>query len=228
MYIVYLCSRSINNVSPFLEVNGTSIVERICNGFSKLSGCENIFLTNVPSDRNSESLFENTRVVVVPANTMGSAATALYGTCTLNPDSPMWLVCTNEFVDVNWKEVTDWFVENKADVGMLTFKSTANKYSYVKTQGDKVLELAQYNQISNFATTGAFWFRKVDFFITAAKQLIMKRVVVNNQYYVALSINQSILAGKSVLHKAIDRNDYYPAKDMRDILRMEIILNEKD
>ncbi len=228
MYVVYLCSRSAKNNSPFLEVNGTSIVERIYNSFSNLHINENIFLTNDISDKNIERLFNNSRVIVVPTNTMGSAATSLYGTCALNQEMPMWLVCTNEFVDVNWKDVTDWFVEKQADVGMLSFNSTADKYSYIKTNDDNVLELSQYNQISNLAITGAFWFRKVDIFTSSAKQLILKRATINNQYYVALSINQSILNGNRVIHKPFDRDNYYPAKNMRDIIRMEILLNEKN
>ncbi|MBL97001.1 MAG: hypothetical protein CMF52_04215 [Legionellales bacterium] len=149
-------------------------------------------------------------IVALQSNTGGSACTALYAACKLQQDTPLLIISTNEIVDICYADVLSSF-ENDADGGIMTFSSVHPRYSYIKLLNSSIVEVCQQKPLSNYATTGSFWFRKTSFFVNAAKKSIFNNCVTSNQFYIAPVYNQMLLDGMKIHHYDVEGH-YIPFK----------------
>lgn len=167
-------------------------------------------------DNIAKVLFPEATIVALPGITSGSACTALYGACTLRQDIPLLIISTNEVVNIDYATVLESFEKSNADGGVMTFNSVHPRYSYVKILDSYIVEFCQRNPVSNFATTGSFWFKKTSDFVNAAKKSIFNNCVTASQYYIAPVYNQMILECKKIHYYDVT-GKYIPFKeDMKD------------
>jgi len=96
--------------------------------------------------------------------------------------------------------------ESGADGGIVTFKATHPKWSYVKVDDNGfVTEVAEKNPISNNATVGYYYWKRGSDFVKYANQMIEKDVRVNSEFYVCPVFNEAIADGKNVRIKEVER-----------------------
>jgi dTDP-glucose pyrophosphorylase len=89
--------------------------------------------------------------------------------------------------------------ETDADGGIVTFKATHPKWSFVKVdENGLVTEVAEKNPISNTATVGFYYWKHGTDFVRYAEEMIDKNITVNNEFYVCPVFNQAIEAGKKI------------------------------
>ena len=87
-------------------------------------------------------------------------------------------------------------VNNNLDGGMLTFKSTHPKWSFVKLdEQGYISEVAEKKPISDIATVGIYYWNKGSDYVKYAERMIEKNIRVNNEFYVAPVYNEAILDG---------------------------------
>jgi hypothetical protein len=162
-------------------------------------------------DNIARVLAPDANIVPLQGNTGGSACTALYGACGLQQDIPLLVISTNEIVDISYAEVLKSFEDGNADGGVMTFNSVHPRYSYIKILDSRIVEFCQQNPVSNYATTGTFWFRKTSDFVSAAKKSIFNNCVTSNQFYIAPVYNQMLLNGLKIDHHDVT-GSYIPFK----------------
>jgi len=80
-----------------------------------------------------------------------------------------------------------------------------------------VIEAAQCDPISFFATAGIFWFAKTIYFVEGAKNLIRKDENVAGSYFIAPTFNQLILMQKKIGIKELDISKYLPLKNEQQV-----------
>ena len=72
--------------------------------------------------------------------------------------------------------------------------------------------LKQQNPISTNATVGLFWYARAEYFVEAAKQMIIKNAKINNSFFIAPAFNEMILREKNVgitpINKSAKRDKY--------------------
>jgi dTDP-glucose pyrophosphorylase len=202
------------------ERNSISVIQRIINSCEQIDNAKIIFSV-LEADAKQFNLIDvlkqlssGANLRITPDLTKGSACTALLAACELVQDHELLILSANEIVDIDLVKLLENFRSLKFDAATVVFHSIHPRYSYVQIDDQNYIsEIAQRDPISNTATTGLFWFKKTSDFVDAAKNMIIFRSPVKDNYYVGLTLNELILGGKKVGFQRISEDMYIPLKD---------------
>ena len=165
-------------------------------------------------DRVARLLSPQVKIIEIERDTGGSGCTALFGACQLPQQNELIIVSANELVNFALEPALKVFRERQLDGATFTFHSMNPRYSFVRMDEDgRVVEAAQQNPISKNATVGLFWYARAEYFVEAAKQMILKNARINDRFFVAPAFNEMILRDKSVGVIHINKSDYSPLKN---------------
>ena len=141
----------------------------------------------------------NCKIVEVDGITEGAACTALLAKEYIDNDSPLFFANSDQYVDWDSNEFMYKMNETDVDGGIVTFKSTHPKWSFVKIdETGYVTEVAEKNPISDNATVGFYYWKNGSDFVKYAKQMIEKNIRVNNEFYVCPVFNQAVEDNKKI------------------------------
>jgi HAD superfamily hydrolase (TIGR01509 family) len=139
------------------------------------------------------------KIVEVESVTEGAACTTLLAKEYINNDEPLVMANSDQFVEWDSNEFMYKMIENKADGGIVSFKSTHPKWSFAKVDDSGyVTEVAEKNPISDIATVGIYYWAKGSDYVKYAEQMIEKNIRVNNEFYVCPVFNQAIADKKKI------------------------------
>ena len=210
------------------EIHGVSILERIVNNTARIANTQYAFTfleteaVRYHLEKIATLLVPDARSTQVPELSQGSACTALMAACQLDQAAELLIISANELVDIELAEVIEEFRHRKLDAGTLTFRSIHPRYSYVRLNDEGlVIEAAQREPISFFATAGIFWFAKTAYFVEGAKNLIRKDAHVDGSYFVAPTFNELVLKQKQIGIKELDAAKYFPLKTEQQVEQFE-------
>ena len=148
----------------------------------------------------------NCKIVQVDGVTEGAACTTLLAKQFIDNGDPLVLANCDQFIEWNSNESLYAFSAENIDGGIVTFKATHPKWSYVKLGEDGfVSEVAEKKPISNDATVGIYYWKKGSDYVRYAEQMIEKNIRTNNEFYVCPVFNEAILDNKKIRIKQIDR-----------------------
>lgn len=146
------------------------------------------------------------KIVQVDGVTEGAACTVLLAQEYINNENPLLIVNSDQFVEWNSNEVMYAFTADNIGAGILTFKSTHPKYSFVKLdEKGFVSEVAEKKVISDNATVGIYYWKEGQHFVKFAKQMIDKNIRVNGEFYVAPVFNEAIEYGLAIRIKEANK-----------------------
>lgn len=139
------------------------------------------------------------KIVLVDGVTEGAACTTLLAEEFINNDNPLLIANSDQFVEWNSSDFMYSMIGDNIDGGILTFKSTHPKWSYVKLdEHGHVNEVAEKNPISDNATVGIYYWTKGSEYVKYANQMIDNDIRVNNEFYVCPVYTQAIEDGKKI------------------------------
>jgi len=147
----------------------------------------------------------NCKIVCVEGLTEGAACTSLLAKEFIDNDNHLLIANSDQFVE--W-ESPDFFwhaLSKKLDGLILTFKASGNKWSYVKLDGDYVVDVQEKVEISDIATVGIYYFNKGSEYVKYAQQMIDNKIKHNNEYYIAPVYNEMIKDNKKIGIKYCDK-----------------------
>jgi len=148
----------------------------------------------------------NCSIVQVNSLTEGAACTTLLAKKLIDNDEPLLIANSDQFIEWNSNECLYAFNADGIDGGILTFKSTHPKWSYVKIGQDGfVSEVAEKKPISDNATVGIYFWKKGSDYVKYAEQMINKNIRVNNEFYVCPVYNEAIQDRKKIRIKDIKK-----------------------
>jgi HAD superfamily hydrolase (TIGR01509 family) len=123
----------------------------------------------------------NCKVVVVDRLTEGAACTVLLASNYINNNKPLIISNSDQFIEWDPSEIMYSFYGKKVDGGILTFKATHPKWSYAKADNSGIVtEVAEKKVISDNATVGIYFWKRGDYFVKYANEMIKKNNRVNN------------------------------------------------
>lgn len=209
------------------EIDGVPLLQKITERLKVLGCSAYIFvLRSVDAKRYrlgsiAALLLENSKVVMTPESTEGSACSALLAIEDIDVDEELLIVSANEFVDVDLGMVCAGFrARPELAAATIIFDSVHPRYSYVLLDdNDKVIEASQRNPISRDATVGIFWYRRGSDFVQAAKNLILKGAHIDGQYFICPTFNELILKSQEIGVHRISQDKYHPLKSERQLAR---------
>jgi dTDP-glucose pyrophosphorylase len=158
-------------------------------------------------------LAPNVRVETVQNETQGALCTALLSMERINNDNELLIITTNDFLDMDYRDIINSFRKNNDDAGIVVFESMHPRYAYAKTNSmGYVTEIAEKRPISSNALASFYWFKKCSDFVNAAMDMIKKDDHENGLFYIAPSFNELILQHKKIGAYLIPKEKYHPLK----------------
>jgi NDP-sugar pyrophosphorylase family protein len=139
-------------------------------------------------------------IIEVDGLTNGAACTVLKCKDLINNNNPLLIANSDQWIDWDVHDFFNEMVKNKADGGILTFKSESPKHSYVKIIDGLISEVAEKKVISNNATVGVYYWKTGESFVKSSEQMIDKNIRTNNEFYLCPSYNELILNGGKVIN----------------------------
>jgi len=167
----------------------------------------------------------NCEIVQIDEMTEGAACTTLLAEKYIDNDEPLLIANSDQYLDWNSNEFMYSMIADDIDGGILTFTATHPKWSFAKLEDSGFVErVAEKDPISNIATVGVyFWTRGTDY-VKYCKQMLVKDIRTNNEFYVCPVYNQGIEDGKKIKTYHIDRKQMWGLGTPEDLRRF---LDEK-
>jgi len=188
---------------PLIEINGKPMIQVVVDNIGFDANYTYVVQKEHYEKYNLSYLLNlitpNCNIVQVDSVTEGAACTTLLAKEFIDNDQPLLIANSDQFVEWNPIDFYYKMVETKADGGILTFRSTHPKWSFVKLdKNENVTEVAEKKPISDIATVGIYYWAKGSDYVKYAEQMIEKNVRVNNEFYVAPIFNEAILDEKRI------------------------------
>ena len=199
-----------------IEINGETVLEKVINNFCQIEEKHFIFVLsekecNEFHTDNGVKLLTggNCSIIRLKNETAGGLCTSLIAVEYINNGDPLIVANFDQIIDVNYQDVIDSFNDNNYDAGVISFKSIHPRWSYLRVDGDEVVELSEKCPISKNAIAGFYYFRHGSDFVEGAKRAIYKESSLNGRYYISSSMNELILMGRRIGMYTIDKDNYH-------------------
>lgn len=201
-----------------VEIAGLPLVEHVVKNISALSelGARFVFVIRRDEDQRHHTgavlrlLSPSATVLAVPSLTGGAACTALLAIEHIDNDEPLLIANGDQVLDADLSAIVRGFQTRKLDGGIIVFRSTHPRWSYVRCDPDGfVVEAAEKHPISNLATAGAYYFARGRDFVRAAMESIKKDAHFNNAFYVCPCYNELVLEGAKIGVAEIAKEAYH-------------------
>jgi len=188
---------------PLIEVNGKPMIQLVTENL----GFEANYIYVVRKEHyekyNLKHLLNlitpNCKIVQVDELTEGAACTTLLAKEYMDNDDSLIIANSDQFLEWNPTDFYYKMVETKSDGGIVTFKATHPKWSFVKLdENENVTEVAEKKPISDIATVGVYFYKKGSEYVKYAEQMIKKNIRIKGEFYVAPIYNEYILDKKRI------------------------------
>lgn len=195
---------------PLIDVNGKPMIQVVIDNLNIEANYIYVVQKNHSEKYNLKSLLNlltpNCKVIEVDGLTEGAACTALMAKNFIDNNNPLLIVNSDQFVEWDSNEFMYKMNETKCDGGILTFKSTHPKWSFVKKDKNGiVLEVAEKNPISDDATVGIYYWKKGSDFVKYSEFMIQKNLRVNKEFYICPVFNLAIEDSKKIRAVSISK-----------------------
>ncbi len=155
------------------------------------------------------ALLEPSASVVQVGETSGAACSALLACETIGEDAPLLILNGDQVIDVDLEAVTRDFDRRGLDAGVIVFDGVHPRWSYVRVDGDMVVEASEKRPISRLATAGFYWFRRGGDFIEAAMAMVTKDAHVDGRFFVCPALNELVLRDRRIGVHRVERAQYF-------------------
>jgi phosphatase/phosphohexomutase len=196
------------------EINGKTMLELVMENYADLNPQNYIFVFGEDDcakfhiDSSAKILSPVAKVIKLKKKTAGALCTCLMAIPYINNDSELIIANSDQIINVDYREILDYFRTQKFDSGVITFPSIHPRWSYAKIKADEVVEVAEKRPLSKSAIAGFYYFRKGLDFVKAAQQAIIKDSNLEGEFYISASINELILMNKRVGYFDISKEQY--------------------
>ena len=192
---------------PLIEIDGKPMIQKVVENINVDARFIFIVQKSHFEKYNLAQLLKilkpNCEVVVVDGITQGAACTTLLASDFINNSEPLLIANSDQLIEWNSNECLYALGADDVDGGILIFKSTHPKWSFVKIEEDGfVREVAEKNPISDNATVGIYYWKHGSDYVKYANKMIKNEIRTNNEFYVCPVYNEAILDGKKI--KAIE------------------------
>ena len=211
--------KGFNKPKPLIDVEGQPMFLRALESFNNDLPKHYIFVIRDDQDKEFhlasqiKKYLPEAIVVTISQNTRGATETCLLAENEINDDWPLIVAdCDMRFSSKRYFDIANKsFKSDRPDGLLLTFHSTNNRYSYVKTdEHGKVIETAEKKVISDQAIAGAYYYSSGELFKSTARKLLNQPITNQmKEYYLSLTYNFMIEDKKDIMTALIDKFDSF-------------------
>lgn len=162
--------------------------------------CLREHLTDLALEQDIKARYSKLNPVIIPLDkvTDGQACTVLEAREYIKTDEPLIIYNADTYCV---SSSDDAYTNLKDDVdGVISvFQAEGNKWSFARTDDDgRVVATAEKRRISEWATTGLYYFTCGSDFVSHAENMIAANERVNNEFYVVPVYNRMIAEGANI------------------------------
>ncbi len=159
---------------------------------------EHLQTQDLESDIRSRYAQLNPVILSLNQVTEGQACTVLEARDLINNDEPLLIYNADTFCRTSLGQT--WDQVNGDIAGFIgIFQAPGDKWSFARLdESDRVVETAEKRRISEWATTGLYYFSRGSDFVRHADEMIAANDRVNGEFYVAPVYNRMIAAGAHI------------------------------
>ena len=192
---------------PLIDVEGKPMITRVIENLAFDASYVFVVRDQHLRDYDLENVLReatnnNYRTVVTDGLSEGAACTVLLAEELINNSEDIMISNCDEIMEYdpeNFQNIL-WIDDNRHDFIWVFKEPTKHpKWSYARPgHAMRIVEVAEKNPISEWATCGVYYWRQGSAFVSCAKEMIKKNVRVNNEFYVCPVYNQAIQRGRPV------------------------------
>ena len=185
---------------PFIDVNGMPMISRVMDNLMHQDATFILLANAQHLQRFPEMVAKISKsypVTFIPIlkTTEGTACTVLYARKILDSGQPVVVANSDQIVDINFNEFIKDAEVRGLDGSIMTFTDNERnpKWSFAELSAEKlVVRVREKDPISEFATVGIYYFRRVDSLVNAIVQMIIENDRTNNEFYICPAYNYLI------------------------------------
>lgn len=207
---------------PLIDVSGKPMIIQAANSLP--NSTEHIFVTleehleSYPLENTLKNEYQDCKIVPIKEVTEGQAITCSLGLDGVAENKSLLVAATDNGMIYNQEKYKILINDENVDAIIFTFrhhissKNNPQMYGWVKVDDKKnaigvsVKVPISDNPFEDHAIVGTFWFKKVEYFNKALKNLLDKNIRVNNEFYVDSLMGELIELGLNV--KVFEVDDY--------------------
>jgi len=218
---------------PLIDVNGKPMIQLVLDNLNMDAKyhfiCQKEHCKKYSLDNSLRLLKPDCNIIHIDRITDGPASTVLLAKKFINNDDELIIANSDQLVEWNSNNFLSYLRERNADGGILTFKASDDKWSFVKLNKEElVTEVAEKKPISDIATVGIYYFKKGKYFVDAAEEMIQKNIRTNNEFYVAPTYNEMIKKRKEIrIHSVSKMYGLGTPADLKEYLKIKLNNGEK-
>lgn len=148
-------------------------------------------------------------IIKLAGKTGGALCTCLMAIQYIDTDDELIICNCDQKFDNNMEEAIGFFRNKNMDAGVICFDCVHPRWSYVRMEGENVVEAAEKRPISRNAIAGFYYFKNGKDFVCSAKKAMLKGSSFEDRYYITAALNEMVLAGKRIGQYTIDNEDYH-------------------
>lgn len=202
---------------PLTELAGKPLIEHVVNNLSGLGEAVNFVFVVKDEDCRRFHLDHTLQllapghchVVRLAADTQGAMCSALMAVEHIYNSDPLVISNFDQLIEPGLGGLFTRLRGTGCDAGCLIFDAVHPRWSYVRLQGDRVVEAAEKKPVSRNAIAGFYYFAQGSRFVSAASGALLAQAAVNGRYYIAPVFNQLILQGADVRALPVPAEAYH-------------------
>ncbi|MCT7433179.1 sugar phosphate nucleotidyltransferase [Aliarcobacter cryaerophilus] len=207
---------------PLIDVSGKPMIIQAANSLP--NSTEHIFvaleehLESYPLENTLKNEYQDCKIVSIKEVTEGQAITCSLGLDCVDENKSLLIAATDNGMIYNQEKYKTLINDENVDAIIFTFrhhvssKNNPQMYGWVKVDDkENAIDVSvkvpiSDNPFEDHAIVGTFWFKKVEYFNKALKNLLDKDLRVNNEFYVDSLMGELIDLGLNV--KVFEVDDY--------------------
>lgn len=213
------------------EINGKTMMQYVIENFDSIPNRRYVVLLNEAecvkfhTDNLVRLLTEGKcEVIRLQQQTKGALCTSLLAIDYINSEEELVISNNDQKYDCSMDELLEGFRVQDAEGGVITFECIHPRWSYVRMEGENVVEASEKRPISKHAVAGIYYFRHGFDFVEAAERAIYKNRDYEGKFYLSAAVNEMILMGKKVKNVQVDTKNYHSFYEPKQIEKYEMEL----
>jgi len=201
---------------PLIEINGSPMIQLVVEKTNAIQIPHKlVFILKEDEvlkfhlDNTLRLLSPNCEIVKLKNDTQGALCSILMAMDIIDPNDSLLILNGDQIIDSDFGQIIQYFHDNEAQVGVVTFDSVHPRWSFAKIENGLVVQTAEKNPISNHAIAGYYYFEKASAFFESAFDCILNDVQLDGKFYISPVINEFILKNQKVLNYNIDKSQYH-------------------
>ena len=208
-----------NKPKPLIPISSKSMFENSINRLPSRNKNFFIFKKKTFLKFKIKNIFSQNKILqnyfLINRKTKGMAETILLAKDKLpHHQSAIVSSCDISFI-INYKKFYK-LLKKKPDGIIFTWRQypfadeSPNSHAYVKVKKGRVISISEKKTISknpnnDYAVTGIFYFKSIKLLIGCIEHMMKNKITVNNEYYVATSMNKIIKDKKKIYNFEVDQ-----------------------